>query len=413
MRTLQHPNRPTAAQPGVVSPRAIARLSGWALAAVTAAALTACGGSGSNSVASSGDTPGTSSGGLVVSTIAGQGMNISGATDGPAAQATFNEPYGVAIGPNGSLYVADTLNSKIRIIAADGTVSTLTGTGSMYNPNRSSSCIDDTYVDGPCASATFNQPTDLAVDASGTIYVADWLDTVIRKITNPGTSSCTVSTLAGSFCNSIPASDGTGSQAGFGGPVGLTLDTDGNVYVADGNGQIIRKVTPAGVVTTIAGNRAVSGNANGVGTSATFNMPWGIRMDGQGNLYVSDANNNNIRKITPDGTVSTWAGSTTGANGAADGAGTSATFNSPRGLAFDAVGNLYVSDYENGMVRAITPAGQVTTVAGSNRNANMMINGPADQATFFFPSGVAVDANGVIYVADERNNAIRKIAPAQ
>jgi sugar lactone lactonase YvrE len=389
----------------------------WAAAVAAAAVLSACGGSGASGIGDDSSPPGASPSGYVVTTVAGtidsNGEGVVGNADGPAAKARLNAPEGVAAGPGGRLYIADTGNNKIRMLSADGTtVSTVAGggtgkgsyvsAGACYNP-----------IDGPCASATFWSPEGIAVDAVGSIYVADFSNGSVRKIVNPGTASCMVSTLAGS-CDSSHSKDGTGSAAVFGAPSGLTLDAAGNVYVADLGNYTIRKITPGGVVTTVAGNNTL-GYANGPGASAMFSIPRDIAIDSKGNLYVSDTGNNVIRKITPDGMVSTFAGS--GVEGATDGVGANATFIAPAGLAVDSADNLYVTaadDTEHDIVRKITPDRQVTTVAGGCIDGNVTWGPmPVNAACFYNLTGITIDANGAIYLADESNDVIRKIAPAQ
>ena len=399
MQANQHFNCPAPTQLAWLMP---ARL---AIMAALTAALAACGGGGggdSDTTASGSGSQTTSGGGYMVATVAGGRDNPDRAIiNGPAATATFNAPSGVALAPDGSLYVADSESQRIRKIAPNGTVSTVAGGGAL---SHTGICDFNSYDDGPCASANFNGPQDLTVDKDGTIYVADTYNWAIRKITNPGTASCMVSTLAGS-CN-YGSDDGQGSDASFTAPMALAQDANGNLYVTDY--YAVRKVTPSGLVTTLAGsNNSEPGTADGMGLSARFNVLQGIALDAKGNLYVSDFWNNNIRKIAPDGMVTTWAG--TGAVGSANGPIASATFNQPAGLAIQADGTLYVSDHSSGLVRKITPNGQVTTLAGTGGWA--LVDGPASQAMFFEPMGLAVGA-GVLYVADQGNNAIRKITLA-
>ena len=213
-------------------------------------------------------------------------------------------------------------------------------------------------------------------------------------------SSGVVSTLAGSGASGY--TDGTGTSAQFSYPIGVAVDGAGNVYVADQNNHRIRKITTSGVVSTLAGS-GTSGNADGTGTSAQFNNPYGVAVDGAGNVYVADYNNHRIRKITASGVVSTLAGST---QGNTDGTGTSAQFNSPRGVAVDGAGNVYVADEYNHRIRKITASGVVGTLAGS---ASGYTDGTGTSAKFKNPYGVAVDGAGNVYVADRSNHRIRKI----
>ncbi|MCL2725644.1 MAG: hypothetical protein FWD69_14515 [Polyangiaceae bacterium] len=301
--------------------------------------------------------------GYVVSTVAGTG--VSGAADGTAA--TFSSPTGVAVLPDGSLYVADYGNHKIRKVAVDGSVITYAGTGKPGLNN------------GSCAAAIFNHPASIAVDAAGKVYVADVGNAEVRKIT----TDCQVSTLAG-------ASTGTA----FDGLDGLTVDASGTVYLVNNGNGTIWKVAPGGDFTLVAGIAGTAGHADGAASIATFNQPEGIAVDTAGTLYVAEIGNKDVRTIA-GGTVSTLPGA----------------FNSPMDLAVDTNGNVFVADSANNMVRKISPDGEVTTLAGSGAQGAM--DGPATQATFNNPQGVAVDSNGIVYVADTYNHKIRKIAPAQ
>ncbi len=217
------------------------------------------------------------------------------------------------------------------------------------------------------------------------------------------------STFAG-LAGNAGSVDGTGSAARFDFPGGSATDAAGNVYVADRNNHIIRKITPAGVVTTLAGLADVSGSSNGTGSTARFFFPVGVAADATGNVYVADSDNHLIRKITPAGVVTTLAG-LAGVAGDSDGTGNAARFNFPQGVAVDSGGNLYVADSGNNIIRKITPAASVTTLAGQSGSSGSD-NGIAGAARFNFPVGIAVKGAGTVYVADTNNSTIRKITPA-
>jgi len=336
----------------------------------------------------------------VVSTLAGLAGSPWGSTDGIGSAARFFEPMGVAVDGSGNVFVADTSNCTIRkIIAATGQVSTLAG--------LAGSCRS---ADGTGSTARFLFPGGVAADSSGYVYVADGGNKTIRKITPSGD----VSTLAG--LAGLPGSvDGTGSAARFGYPTGVAVDGAGNAYVADAGNNTIRMVTPAGVVSTLAGLAGVAGSVDGTGSAARFNFPAGVAVDGSGNVYVGDTYNSTIRKITPVGVVSTLAG-LAGNWGTVDGTGSTARFNRPRGVAVDGSGNVYVADpnylyYLDGTVRKITPAGVVSTLAGVDPSPGSA-DGAGSAARFLHPEGVAVDSLGNAYVADAGNNTIRMVTPA-
>ncbi len=329
----------------------------------------------------------------VVSTLAGS-AGVSGSVDGTGTAARFNLPQGIATDSAGNVYVADTGNHTIRKITLAGVVSTLVGSAGSTGS-----------IDGTGTAARFNSPRGLAPDSAGNVYVADTDNHTIRKITPAGV----VSTLAGSAGVS-GSDDGTGTAARFDTPFGLATDAAGNVYVADTNNHTIRKITPAGMVSTLAGSAGASGSVDGTGTAARFNSPRSLTTDAAGNVYVADSNNHTIRKITPVGVVSTLAGSA-GSTGSVDGTGTAARFNFPYGLATDSVGNVYVADTGNHTIRKITPAGVVSTLAGSAGNTGSA-DGTGTAARFDTPFGLATDAAGNVYVADSNNHTIRKITPA-
>jgi NHL repeat len=327
----------------------------------------------------------------VVTTLAGSAGRW-GYANGTGSAARFWLPYGAAVDGAGNVYVAESNNDTIRKITPDGVVSTLAGSAEQVG-----------YADGTGSAARFIGPHGVAVDSAGYVYVADTQNHTIRKIT----PDRAVTTFAGS--SGYGSANGTGTTARFNGPNGVAVDSAGNVYVADQNNDTIRKITPDGVVTTLAGSAGQSGSANGTGSAARFFHPCGVALDGAGNLYVADALNNTIRKITPDRVVTTLAG-IPGQSGSADGVGSAARFNGPIGVTLDGTGNLYVADQANHTIRKITPDGEVTTLAGSAGEPGSA-DGIGIAAQFNNPMGVAVDSAGNVYVADGANYTIRKITP--
>lgn len=273
----------------------------------------------------------------LVTTIAGQ-VGVSGYADGQGTNAIFNNPVGIAVDSADNLYVADMMNSVIRKITPDGTVSTFAG---QAGSNGS--------VDATGSAARFYFPDGVAVDTNGNVYVADSVNETIRKITPGGT----VSTLAG-LARSYGSADGTGSAARFHNPTALAVDTAGNVYVADEVNETVRKVTPNGVVTTLAGFPESAGASDGTGNAARFDNLNGLAVDMDGNIYVADTGNNAIRKISPAGVVTTLAGQS-GSPGSADGIGSAVRFNNPSGVAVDSSGDLFIADALNHTIRATQP----------------------------------------------------------
>ncbi len=271
------------------------------------------------------------------------------------------------------------------------------------------------FLDGPAANARFNRLVGVAVDSSGTVYVADSGNDVIRKIGPTGV----VTTLAG-LPGVAGSSDGTGSAARFAFPQGIATDSAGNVFVADSSNSTIRKVTPVGVVTTIAGTPGRTGGTDGTGSAALFFFPTAIATDAAGNLYVVDSDSDfepngkgfsTIRKITPAGVVTTLAGSAT-VRGYRDGSGTDALFDfgDEGALVADNAGNLYVADSDNLTVREVTPAGIVSTLAG-NPSCPNLTDGTGSAACFLDPNGIGFDGAGNLYLGDG-GVAIRKVTPS-
>jgi serine/threonine-protein kinase len=270
-----------------------------------------------------------------------------------------------------------------------------------YTVTNLAGSINAGSADGTGSAASFARPSGLSVDISGNVYVADKANNKIRKVTPAGV----VTTLAGT--GTAGSANGAAAAASFSEPIGVTVDTSGNVYVSDFGNQLIRKITPAGLVTTLAGSNT-SGSVDGTGSAASFNFPYALAVDTSSNVYVADTFNHKIRKIIPSGVVTTLAGS--GTAGSADGTGAAASFNYPVAVTVDTSGNVYVAQTgNNDVIRKITPAGVVTTLAGSSYGS---ADGTGTLASFAGPSGLAVDTTGNVYVADRVNNKIRKVTPA-
>jgi sugar lactone lactonase YvrE len=318
-----------------------------------------------------------------------------GHTNGIGGEARFHDPWGIAVDRAGVVYVTD--GNSVRKISPDRVVSTLAG-----SPDEPGS------TDGAGTTARFNSPRDIAVDRNGRVYVADYYNVTVRKITPDGM----VSTLAGAP-DQFGQADGSGTEARFGGPYGLAVDDSGNVYVGDSDNHTVRRITPEGMVTTLAGSAGQAGSADGIGSEARFQNPLGLAVDAVGTVYLSDWQNGThygcIRKVTPDGRVTTVAGQP-GTCGSADGMGTAARFSGPSGVAVYADGNLCVADGFNCTIRKVTQAGEVTTFVGQAAGPELL-DGDGASARFNQPGGIAVGPGGVLYIADGVNRAVRMVAP--
>ena len=322
--------------------------------------------------------------GGVVASLAGQALR-TGTNDGPVASAHFNDPYGIAVDNAGRVHLADTFNYTLRAISPDGVVTTLAGLAGSYGD-----------VDGTGTVARFNGSGGIAFDPAGNMYIADTWNNHVRKMT----AGRVVTTYAGT--NPPP---GGGTE--FYSPAGLAVDNATNIYVADTFHHKIQKVTANMAVSVLAGSGVV-GSQDGTGTVAQFNYPTAVAVDSAGTVYVADTYNSTIRKITPAGLVSTLAGSAL-STGSVDGVGSAARFNNPKGIAVDSAFNVYLADTVNCTVRMITPDGTVSTIAGLDGSSGVS-NGVGGAARFTRPTGIALDGSGNLYVTDVYS--VRKLYPA-
>lgn len=309
----------------------------------------------------------------------------AGSVDGPVATARLRNPEGVATDGAGNLVIVDRGNNRIRKFTATGVLSTIAGADAAG------------FVNGAGTAARFRLPWKSAVDAAGNIIVADRDNHCIRKITPDGT----VSTIAGD--GTAGYADGDKSTARFNQPLDVAVDAAGNIYVADNLNHRIRKISPAGQVSTVAGD-GTAAFANGIGAAAKFKNPSGLVLDKDGNILVADRLNHRIRKISPAGEVTTPAGD--GTTGFKDGDAGAARFADPYGIDVDRKGNIIIADLTNNKVRKLAGA-IVSTIAGAGKGFQ---DGSGAVAQLNQPTDVCTDADGNIYVADLGNNCIRKIS---
>ena len=333
--------------------------------------------------------------GKIITTLVGTGNAGFTGEGGPAASARLNSPGGLAVDSTGNVYVADTLNDRVRRIALDGTITTVAGAGLRGFSGDN----------GPATRAALNTPRGLAVDKAGNLLIADWGNHRIRQVSAAGT----ITTLAGTGSQGFSGDNGPATAATLNFPYSVAVDVAGAAYIADSVNQRIRKVA-GGIIYPVAGNgtRGLAGDG-GPASSASFYQPQGVAVDAYGNVFVGDTFNNRVRRVAPGGTVSTVAGNGfykfSGDGGAAIGA----SLNGPQGLAADSAGRFYLADLRNHRMRRVNAAGVIATVAGNGTQGYAGDNGPATAAALNSPAAVALDAIGNIYVADTGNNRVRKI----
>ena len=355
---------------------------------------------------------------------------------GPAVQALITFPYGVAADRNGNLYIVENSRHRIRKVDAEGTITTIAGTGEGgYSGDG-----------GPAVQAQLRWPIGVAVDNDGNVYIADQGNDRIRRVDALGNittiaarlntpkgvtvdgvgnlfiadtenhrirradPSGTITTIAGTGVRGYSGDGGPAVQAQLNFPRGVAVDGSGNLYIADRGNDRIRRVDPSGTITTIAGTgvRGYSGDG-GPAVQAQLAVPSGVAVDGNGNLYIADEYNSRIRRVDDSGTITTIAGGGEGGSNGDGGPAHMAKLSSPQDVAVDSAGNLYIADYGNARIRRVDHNGTITTVAGSGFGSYGGDNGLAVQAQLARPRGMVLDSNGNLFIADTGNHRIRRV----
>ncbi len=330
-----------------------------------------------------------------ISTVAGDGTAGFSGDGGAATAAQLIFPSGVAVDGDGNLYIADTDNHRIRKVDTDGDISTVAGGGSSLGDG------------GAATAARLIFPSGVAVDGDGNLYIADRNNHRIRKV---DADTDFISTVAGSRYRGDSGDGGAATAARLNYPRGVAVDGSGNLYIADTDNHRIRKVdADTDFISTVAGSRYRGDSGDGgAATAARLSSPSGVAVDGSGNLYIADRGNHRIRKVDADTDfISTAAGASSG--GGDDGPATAARLTSPSDMAVDGSGNLYIADRNNHRIRKIGTDGNITTVAGTGMSGYSGDGAAATAAQLNFPSGVAVDGSGNLYIADRDNHRIRKV----
>jgi sugar lactone lactonase YvrE len=332
----------------------------------------------------------------IITTVAGKtSLGYSG-DGGPATNASLNSPAGVALDAWGNLYIADTSNNRVRKVDPNGIITTVAGkTGPGYAGDG-----------GSATNASLFDPYDVALDTAGNLYIDDYVNGRVRRVDTNGV----ITTVAGNGNYGYSGDGGSATNATLASPLTLGFDAAGDLYIADRGNNRIRKVDTNGIMTTVAGKTGATYSGDGgAATNASLYDPYDVASDTDGILFIADTFNNRVRKVDSDGIITTVAGKSGGGYSGDGGAATNANLNHPQGVTLDAVGALYVADYNNNRVRKVDPNGIITTVAGKGTVGYSGEGGAATNASLKGPSGLAFDAAGNLYIADSLNNRIRKL----
>src|ERR1017187_2259079 len=329
-----------------------------------------------------------------ISTVAGNGNYSYSGDSGQATSAQLNTPQAVAVDSSGNLYIADTVNNVVRKVTAGGVISTIAGNGTAGSAGDGSAAI----------GAQLNHPQGIAVDANGGVYISDTQNARVRKITNG-----TINTVAGSGTAGLGGDGGAATSAQLNIPAGLAVDGAGNLYIADFSNNRIRKVTSGGTITTLAGNGLAGYSGDGgAAANAQLTTPVALATDAGGNVYIADKGNNAVRVVNSSGIISTVAGNGLAGYSGDGGPAVSAMVGNPTGVAVDASGNLYISD-GSVRVRKVYSSGFINTIAGNGTRGYSGDGGVGVFAAMNGPAGIALASNGNLYIADSGNSAIREL----
>ena len=340
-------------------------------------------------------------GGGTITTIAGNGTVGFSGDNGAATRAQLSTPTGLAVDGAGNVYIADTANNRVRRVTRGGTITTYAGSGNALGDN------------GPATSAALRSPTGLALDGQGNLYIAEYNGARVRKVSPAGT----ISTVAGTGSPGRTGDGGPATSARLYLPRGVAVDAQGNLYISDDQLSTVRKVSTGGTITTFAGTGTPGfAGDRGAATEAQLRYPEGIALDAQGNVYIADRGNGRVRKVSPAGKITTIAGG--GASLDDGAAATSASLSNPEGVAVDALGSIYVADWGHYRVRKIS-GGKITTYAGTGAPACGALaigptigdGGPATSAPVCQPWGLALDGQGNLYVSEQARSRVRRVSP--
>ncbi|MEV4436031.1 RICIN domain-containing protein [Streptomyces sp. NPDC049585] len=331
-----------------------------------------------------------------IKTVVGTGDVGCSGDKGPAVAAQLNGPYGIVVDGTGAVYFSDHHNHRVRKLTTDGKIKTIVGTGEAGFGGD----------DGSALSARLNCPREVAVDGAGAVYIVDAGNHRVRKVATDGT----ISTFAGTGTGGCSGDGGLATDAQLKYPHGVAVDSTGAVYISEWGNNRVRKVTAEGRIDTYAGT-GVEGSAGdgGPAASAQLKHPQGVAVDAAGNLYIADGDNHRVRKVTADGTISTFAGTGTAGSVGDDGPAASAQLYCPMGVVVDSTGALYIADCDNHRVRKVTADQKIHTVVGTDSAGSGGDGGPALSAQLNKPFGLAVDCVDAVYIADYGNHRVRKV----